>query len=615
MRLLVLSRAAFALILGLLSPALAHAESIAGLGTWVSAPAPQRESVEKVLGSRTILPGLVEILQTGSSEEKRLACHLLETYDDSRAEDALVVATHDADARVQAQAIFSLRRHGGGAGRTAALDVLGAATSGPLLKAALAALGELGTAADRAAIGAFLTSDDPTVRVNAAAALAMLGDSTGESVLLAATESNSPQARREATYALGWLDSDAAVARLHAIADNPSARWRTAADIALVVGQLRHLAEGQTADSVLKPLAQSPNDELARWARDRILAKDIASEEKHVSEVHGGGVDGDPTRSLSANAFAVLGGSDYSAAAQTLVEKGTVDEDKGGRPINHFYNPITGLNTMPLNIETALRRAERRWNTAALLWRFGPRWRNGAYHMLGRSMHLLQDMTSPAHIHDDPHIPPLDPDDFENWGQTKYPIPSAIVPGLTPYVPVGTVTLPNGRVVQADSPLGFVQSMAMFTYELTSYEGEIVAAAGAQPDSELARMFPDGRLYYQDAGVLGCDYWQIDDVGSYGLFGHNAWWPNEGDSTSDDSGPGGTQHVTGLFYIENVGGDHDDLKPAVFERPLNHLTDTTGLRFLEIYAGELYPECVRYCAAYLQTFQSKAIATGLRRNR
>jgi hypothetical protein len=176
------------------------------------------------------------------------------------------------------------------------------------------------------------------------------------------------------------------------------------------------------------------------------------------------------------------------------------------------------------------------------------------------------------------------------------------------YVPQGNVTLPDRRVVSASSPAGLVHAMALFTYELTAIPGEIVAGQ-VQPESELGRMFADKSMYYQDAGILGANYWQIEEIGPYGLLQKNRWWPCADDFTDDDPGSGVPQHITGLFYIENVSGDHWDLVPAAYERPLHHIADPAGMTILEIYAGELYPEVVERSAAFLQAFQDSTTAS------
>lgn len=545
---------------------------------WDTASPVDRDAIRKALDRPRGLvePWLLEALRTGSTNQRLLACVLLERAGGPDAEAALIDALDDSDPRVQAQAMLSLAAFGGPAAAAAVRERLVQATDTRLVKAAIAALARLGGQEDAGPISAYLSDPDESVRVNAAAALVLLGDPSGLSTLLDATYSADSQARREATYALGFFDAPEAGSRIDEILADPQGRWRTEARMALDQRRLRHASEAPA------PVA------------------------KHVTDVHGRGVLGDPDRSMTANAFAILDSGFYSRLRRRDTARGTVDEDIGARPINHFYNPVTGLNTMPVSRMGAVERAEDFWRQALNRYRLGIDFgRAGAFQLLGRSLHMLQDMTSPAHVHDDPHVPPLDPDDFEMWGGLNYPPPDVLLPGLEVYAPQGTVTLPDGRTVAADSPAGLVHGMAAFTYALTAIPGRIEAGR-LQGDSELARMFPEGRLYYQDAGILGANYWQIEDVGRYGLLEDNDWWPCAGDFIDDNPGGGVAQCITGHFYIENVSGDRGGLVPAVFERPLRHLDDPAGLSLLEIYTVELYRESVSRSAAFLAAFERAA---------
>ncbi len=574
------------------------------LDGWDSASPGVRQALRKALDddAATARPALVDALERGPLSHKLLACEVLGRVADPAACEALRKALWDPEPKVQAKALTALSPGPGAADAVRAK--LAEAPRGAVLKAGLAALGRLGSSEDLALLATYLDDPDEAVRVNAAAALAQLGDERGESVLLNALESPDPQARREATYALGFIDSAESVRRLEAIVLDPQGRWRTEAEIALALHDLRSLPTESDRIGYLSVLAAGDNEERADWARARLSELGAAPpvELKHARAVHGGGVGGDPDRNLTAHSFVVLGDG-FTEAQRREVALGTVDEDDRAQPINHFYNPVTGQNTMPFARITALGLAARHHNRAVQLWfrgrHFGKR---GAFYTLGRSIHLLQDMTSPAHVHDDPHVPFIDSDDFEFWGEVNYQIPPDVLANLEPWEPEGEIVLPGGVRVDSASPPGMIQHMALFTYRLTSYPAVLVEAPGPQPDSELNRMFPDGRLYYQDGGILGSHYWQIDDVGPYGGLGKDRWWPCAGDFQIDYLGPGGTPRIVGAVYIENIGGNHDDLVPAVFERPLAHLADPAGLTFLEIYAAELYPENVRFGAAYLKAF-------------
>src|SRR6476646_10020314 len=115
-----------------------------------------------------------------------------------------------------------------------------------------------------------------------------------------------------------------------------------------------------------------------------------------------------------------------------LVRQGSIDEDQCPNYVSHFYNPNTGENTTQLPPEflscdippgfqqIAPARARDFWINAVS--KYHAKDQTNAFLYLGHVFHLLQDMTSPAHVHNDVHVEAsvrsdcLDGDDFENWG-------------------------------------------------------------------------------------------------------------------------------------------------------------------------------------------------------
>ena len=154
--------------------------------------------------------------------------------------------------------------------------------------------------------------------------------------------------------------------------------------------------------------------------------------------------------------------------------------------------------------------------------------RETAFNLLGQVLHLLEDMTSPAHVHADPHGKPgiqgfgdcvgFDADDFENWGwclQRSGTVPDADHGHIRDYVDVlGTglmmdplrnnlATLfgsnPQGTPGSLDPVTGgsgniakrFVEHVARLVYNFTAFKVELSDTTGfadVQPESELRRM-------------------------------------------------------------------------------------------------------------------------------
>lgn len=331
--------------------------------------------------------------------------------------------------------------------------------------------------------------------------------------------------------------------------------------------------------------------------RTALAAALAVSAHAHYIAIHGGAVGGDPERCLCAQAFAVLGSDlQISDEARRLILQGSCDEDANWvSTFDHFYNPHTGLNTYPNARTTALESAAWHWGEAIRLHRAGAlRGPEGAWHRLGETLHLLQDMTSPAHIHDDVHFLYVDTDDFERAALELFPTPDQMTAlGLVPVIPSGEITLASGEIVSGDSIEGFVQHLAEFTHRLTSYQGELVAAEGEQPDSELRRMFPS--LHWNPEAST----WAIDGVGLFDPSAEkNGWCPCQGDHTVEPASADTPMRIAGLFYIENI----EDARPVVFERPLTHAEFTAGMTLNEIWSLELYPEAVQRSAGLIQVF-------------
>lgn len=293
---------------------------------------------------------------------------------------------------------------------------------------------------------------------------------------------------------------------------------------------------------------------------------------------------------------AFQGGS--TAAQQVLA--GTVAEDEPPLPCNHFYNPVTGQNEMPDRLPiictgavTAVAWAQTLWEEAIA---------SGSYHHLGRVLHLLEDMTSPAHVHNDAH--PLG-DDFEDWGWTEG---AHITEYITAETTTGTTTAWMDyllTVLLAGQPqfpsqrdaASSVHALAQRVYDLTTFSASLTTS-NPQPDSELHRMFDT--LHYD--WLFG--QWEIDDIGtSYGICGgggpDDEWWPmdNPAGSTSEClQQPNG---VSGRFYIENSGG----VTPAVWEKEFFPGPNNANTPLLRLYGNTLYPLAVAYGAGLLVMFE------------
>jgi hypothetical protein len=282
-----------------------------------------------------------------------------------------------------------------------------------------------------------------------------------------------------------------------------------------------------------------------------------------------------------------------------------------GSWINHAYNPVTsggwwdlgGIDTLTYCCTSIL--YEYIWDRA--LWEYTYGSQDDAFFRLGRVCHLLEDMTSPAHVHGDVHVPLVDPDDFETWGEINFASYNFSSMGLTPEIPTGTVTLPSGVVVNANSIRGILHSLALFTYNVSSFQGHLKEVAGTQPDSELARMFPT--LHYYDGGILGDNYWEIDNIGGFEQIDIDSdnWWPCTG-NYSEYYNIENIRHIEGNFYIENASGNDGELTPEVFDKPGVYQANPNTQTLQKIYGDVLFSKAVSYVAGLYYVFIDSSTA-------
>jgi len=270
------------------------------------------------------------------------------------------------------------------------------------------------------------------------------------------------------------------------------------------------------------------------------------------------------------------------------VREGSYGEDvPATRSLGHFYNPQTdSAPWFAVASGPAWQNSKDQYDEAVSAYLAGSyTGEDAAFYRMGRALHFIQDMTSPAHTHDDQHG--TDDEDFEDWGPDNI----------------------NGFDFSAVSPKmavtptaeGFVKEIARLAYDMTVYQADIDENTGAQPASEMKIMFPS--LHWVDGGFFGDDEWSIDRIGSFDCFGNgvfcnDGWWMTDERLTEDNSGRGGSRRLRGYAYIENSGGSGGAVIPAVFKGVANSSNEP----LLHIYGRLLYPEAVAYGAGLLRVF-------------
>lgn len=249
--------------------------------------------------------------------------------------------------------------------------------------------------------------------------------------------------------------------------------------------------------------------------------------------------------------------------------------------MEHFYNPMNakGLSS---GTGTALDKAATEYQEAVTAYSSCTKQR--AYLQLGRVVHLLQDMTSPAHVHSDAHVP-WDKDDFEIWSSTP------------DYAPRYELFANGTQITEALSLSSHFMNLAYKTYYATSFAAVLkeTKTTPINPTSELARMFP-GKVHYVPIGWWGISYWVIDGVGEYrAQLALSDWWESEDDP--------------GYYYIENANGENGTgLVPAEMRFSLTNRDSPMGPNSKTImtrWAEVLFPEAVNYSAGLMKYFHDR----------
>ena len=250
--------------------------------------------------------------------------------------------------------------------------------------------------------------------------------------------------------------------------------------------------------------------------------------------------------------------------------------------------------------------------------------RKSAFYVLGRILHLMEDMTSPAHVHNDPHgwVPATagcdgDIDDFEVWGHcndesdriSDYVVDSSVprvcddgdVPPLTMTCRLwwSLKHLYNGAPqgsrgsddpvarLDSESNLGyaFVRHVAGITYPFTQFQVKLTDPTNVtdeQPVSELRNMLRGSTIDFCGFGVkdkglcevsgaftISGDFQEIGRTkGRCGRYEGNLdsteqWWLSlKPCSLSNDV-------LTGWAYLENSGSfNPEGFVPVRYAKPL-----------------------------------------------
>ncbi|MCA1779688.1 MAG: hypothetical protein LC637_09965 [Xanthomonadaceae bacterium] len=279
--------------------------------------------------------------------------------------------------------------------------------------------------------------------------------------------------------------------------------------------------------------------------------------------------------------------------------------------------------------------------------------RSAAMFHFGMALHHVEDMSSPAHVHNDPHLTFLAPerDDYEGYYLPYQRLPESL-PGVTGLSFAGATAVtpvddPVRDIWGVDNPQSLVRlTHARTTYQATlafptgnalHFQGDLLVIvptpAPGLPQGELAEMFPcpggdtdDACLHWSEDALGAMAHWEINGVGGYHhqfTLGHdNAWWPLSEELAASSTGGASTPGLgvpdgaNGFYYIEQLALNNDKSDPlgtpvvpvgirADFNQPWNAVgnpvvANSDQRPLLAFYTDHLLAPPVTYGAGFTQ---------------
>jgi len=335
------------------------------------------------------------------------------------------------------------------------------------------------------------------------------------------------------------------------------------------------------------------------------------------------------------------------------VMDGVVQEDAPvDKVLHHFFQARSGielrLNGISLGGDPSSNRAMVFFKNAISFYGgYSEQAKHTSYFVFGQALHHVEDMSSPAHIHNDAHLTfeETEKDDYEGW-----------------YLPFEKVLDDNlefffrhiNDVRRIDNPWVGIwgirdsdNSMVRFFHDRTTYQGNLdfpttvtddidgyvyvvtPAATPALPTGELREMFPcEDTLGNRDTTVPNClhwvednlqevAHWEINSVGKfqhqYAISFHNDWWPLEQEINPVVNNTGRIVTFGDRFYLEQLskGNSETNVSGTSQVVPTNMRTNflvpytstNTGMvsndrSILEIRAESLLAPAVEFSAGF-----------------
>jgi hypothetical protein len=259
------------------------------------------------------------------------------------------------------------------------------------------------------------------------------------------------------------------------------------------------------------------------------------------------------------------------------VAQGSTDEDDPiKRTYNHFLPniyvaPLIGDGEQDDALswckETGNITNDKGWPSAIDEYDYTVDAKEVAYGYLGECLHLVEDMSVPAHVNKDKHP---GGDEFETWCDSH-------LLQLSNGSAVTSQATPDAYFTNADH-----DGAKDITAEASRFDASL-AEFNPQPESTFRRMFPS--LAFHPPVWPFPKYWSITAVGSYAGLSSDEWWPCNWDAEPYHWDDG---VLTCRCYVENAG----DAVPDEYLEEENG----EGLTLCELYAPHTIERCINLCA-------------------
>lgn len=611
-------------------------------------------------------------LASGDTEQQFQALRLMQDFPLREIQPALesLALNEENDAALCMAACYGLKHFTLGTETVRALFQTALATENVLLsRSALIALAGSPVSEDASSLSTLLTHPDPLTRIYA---LRLSLSDTNDfpfSSFDTLTKTESPSVRCEFYEAVGSAGTKEALVYLKAKAEEETeeeAQSVISSEIQFL--ETKMSAKDEALIRLLADKAASPSIADQHWAYDKLMgaffdapilyrfiswfpplwqqwiaalqARTASSDtsvledaltQKHNEPVHYAFSD------YLLNTYAALNPPMApNATERAAFLRANVEEDKGSTPLTHAYNPLTGRGFLwkhgfgGSSLEYGKSIAKEMQNQSGpLLWASA-----------GRVFHLLQDMTSPCHVHSIWH--PFNISLYEAyWTDFQEEVTDLLIAtpaesllpdqcALTEDWHLDTFT--KARVLARISALpvsveGFIKSLAWHAYYASSYWGALQFSDNAAPAEIPPLQFSDGSSEQSDNALRtafngsvelctswhGC-YFKIKDRKGKAFYWNKCFLldtfrpcANNGCKSMDGhkwlckkNAPEGVATIAGRFVFLQRGFFAEHCYPPKYAdgAPME--------KHLSKYHGDiLIPACMRYGLGFLDLFTSE----------